>query len=36
MTTKPKSNAQQQSNREKDPEDWFTGEETMTGAQASY
>ena len=24
------------SNREKDPEDWVTGDETMTGAQASY
>lgn len=24
------------SNREKDPSDWVTGEEAMTGAQASY
>ena len=24
------------SNLEKDPDDWVTGEETMTGAQASY
>jgi hypothetical protein len=24
------------SNTEKDPEDWTTGEEPMTGAQASY
>jgi hypothetical protein len=24
------------SNREKDPDDWVTGEESMTGAQASY
>lgn len=24
------------SNREKDPEDWVTGDERMTGAQASY
>jgi hypothetical protein len=24
------------SNREKDPEDWTTGDEPMTGAQASY
>lgn len=24
------------SNRVKDPEDWSTGDETMTGAQASY
>jgi hypothetical protein len=23
-------------NTEKDPDDWVTGEETMTGAQASY
>jgi hypothetical protein len=25
-----------QSNVEKDPEDWVTGDEPMTGAQASY
>ena len=25
-----------QSNVQKDPEDWVTGEEKMTGAQASY
>ena len=24
------------SNREKDPDDWTTGDEPMTGAQASY
>lgn len=24
------------SNAEKDPDDWTTGDETMTGAQASY
>jgi hypothetical protein len=24
------------SNRQKDPEDWVTGDEPMTGAQASY
>jgi hypothetical protein len=24
------------SNAEKDPEDWVTGDESMTGAQASY
>lgn len=24
------------SNREKDPDDWVTGDERMTGAQASY
>lgn len=28
--------ADQPSNREKDPEDWVTGDERMTGAQASY
>ena len=26
----------QSSNTEKDPDDWVTGEEPMTGAQASY
>jgi hypothetical protein len=26
----------QPGNREKNPEDWVTGDETMTGAQASY
>ena len=26
----------QPSNREKDPDDWVTGDERMTGAQASY
>lgn len=26
----------QPSNRQKDPEDWVTGDEPMTGAQASY
>lgn len=25
-----------QTNAEKDPEDWVTGDEPMTGAQASY
>ena len=36
---KPKaadSNEDAPSNTEKDPQDWVTGEETMTGAQASY
>lgn len=28
--------ADQQSNTEKDPDDWVTGDEPMTGAQASY
>ena len=39
MTTNPKSTASEQatpSNAEKDPHDWTTGNETMTGAQASY
>ncbi len=34
-----KQDARQQdehSNREKDPKDWVTGDEPMTGAQASY
>jgi len=26
----------EQTNREKDPKEWVTGDETMTGAQASY
>ena len=39
MTTNPKAEANEQatpSNAEKDPHDWTTGNETMTGAQASY
>jgi uncharacterized damage-inducible protein DinB len=38
MTTNPKTSpaAGESSNRVKDPEDWTTGEEPMTGAQASY
>jgi hypothetical protein len=28
--------AQPVGNAEKDPDDWITGDETMTGAQASY
>jgi hypothetical protein len=28
--------ADQQSNTEKDPDEWVTGDEPMTGAQASY
>ena len=32
--TQPKQTAG--SNTEKDPEDWVTGDEPMTGAQASY
>jgi uncharacterized damage-inducible protein DinB len=34
MTDNPKSHPQ--GNAEKDPEDWVTGDEPMTGAQASY
>ncbi|MAM25013.1 MAG: DUF3072 domain-containing protein [Rhodobacteraceae bacterium] len=34
MTDNPKSNPA--GNAEKDPEDWVTGDEPMTGAQASY
>ena len=37
--TDPKIEANEQatpSNAEKDPHDWATGNETMTGAQASY
>ncbi len=39
MATNPKTPAPDQaapSNTEKDPHDWTTGGETMTGAQASY
>ena len=32
----PKTNTGPGSNAEKDPEDWVTGDEPMTGAQASY
>lgn len=36
MSTNPKADAAPASNRDKEPEDWVTGDETMTGAQASY
>jgi hypothetical protein len=39
MTTpnpKTEDNEDLPSNREKDPDDWVTGDERMTGAQASY
>ena len=39
MSNNPKAAADEQatpSNVEKDPHDWTTGNETMTGAQASY
>ena len=32
--SQPKTSSE--SNTEKDPEDWVTGDEPMTGAQASY
>lgn len=34
--TDTESTAPEGSNLEKDPNDWVTGEEPMTGAQASY
>lgn len=33
-SSQPKQSTE--SNTEKDPEDWVTGDEPMTGAQASY
>ena len=37
MTDNPKAQTTSDaSNREKDPKDWVTGDETMTGAQAPY
>jgi hypothetical protein len=36
MTDNPKRDPQPGSNTEKDPDDWVTGDEPMTGAQASY
>lgn len=32
----PKLDEHPGSNAEKDPDDWFSGDEPMTGAQASY
>jgi hypothetical protein len=32
----PKRDPEPPSNMEKDPEDWVSGDEPMTGAQASY
>ena len=32
----PKLDAEPVSNTQKDPDDWTTGDEAMTGAQASY
>ena len=36
MDDKPKRDAPRGTKRDKDPDDWVTGGETMTGAQASY
>lgn len=36
MTDTPNPKAEPFSNAEKDPDDWTTGNEPMTGAQASY
>ena len=36
MSNKPKSPYETTSNTEKDPSEWTTGDEPMTGAQKSY
>jgi hypothetical protein len=36
MTEQPQRQDDTPTNTEKDPEDWVTGDEPMTGAQASY
>ena len=36
MIDNPKRDPQPGSNTEKDPDNWVTGDEPMTGAQASY
>ena len=36
MTDKTTQQQADQSNMEKDPDDWTTGDEPMTGAQRSY
>ena len=36
MNTDPKTTSEPHSNTVKDPDNWTTGDETMTGAQASY
>jgi hypothetical protein len=36
MSTNPQETQLLPSNAEKDPDDWTTGKESMTGAQASY
>jgi hypothetical protein len=35
-TTAPKTDPDPQTNTQKDPSNWTTGDEQMTGAQASY
>ncbi len=35
-TTNPKLDPDPESNTEKNPDDWVSGDEPMTGAQASY
>jgi hypothetical protein len=36
MSQKPNANDQTPQGAQKDPDQWVTGEESMTGAQASY
>ena len=36
MTDKPTQQEAEKSNMEKDPDQWVTGDEPMTGAQRSY
>lgn len=36
MSDQPNPKSEPFSNAEKDPDDWTTGDEKMTGAQASY
>lgn len=36
MSDTPNPKSEPFSNAEKDPDDWTTGDEAMTGAQASY
>ena len=36
MTTKQDQDVREQSNTVKDPDEWTTGDEPMTGAQRSY
>lgn len=36
MTENPENPENPQTNAEKDPEDWVTGDEPMTGPQRSY